>query len=105
MSHTPTHSFAAQRHALAARGAAALGQAGVVYVAAISAMPSMITKMFALPALREVPVPIGLAREAALLADVPRQKGVATMLKLRQLTVEHIGFAADAGALNAALNP
>lgn len=57
----------------------------LVYVADISGMPALVTRMFALPKLRELPFPIALVREAAQVsqvADIPRVKGAATVLHL-----------------------
>ena len=47
----------------------------LVYVADISGMPALVTRMFALPKMRELPFPIALVREDAHLAqvaDIPR---------------------------------
>jgi len=44
---------------------------GVVYVADISAMPSAIARMFAIPKLRELSFPVGLAHDAAAVAGRP----------------------------------
>jgi hypothetical protein len=57
----------------------------LVYVADISGMPALVTRMFALPKLRELPFPIALVREApqvTQVADIPRVKGAATVLRL-----------------------
>lgn len=91
--------------ALVARGAAVLARAGVVYVADISAMPALITSMFALPKLRELPLNVGLARDVALLADLPRRAGLATVIRLDRLQVRSLQHVADAAALDAALTP
>lgn len=57
----------------------------LVYVADISGMPALVTRMFALPKLRELPFPIALVRDAAQVtqvADIPRVTGAATVLRL-----------------------
>ena len=56
--------------ALAELGGDYLERHSVVFLADISGMPSLVTKMFALPAMRALPFPIGLARESAVLADL-----------------------------------
>ena len=88
---------------LAAQGPGFLNQGGVVYLADISAMPALVTRMFALPKLRELAFPIGLARDAALTAELPRQSGHVTVLDLNQGVITKIRFAADAKALRQAL--
>lgn len=70
-----------------------------VYLADISGMPSLITKMFALPAMRALPFPIGLAREPAVLADLPRQKAAVTVIRLADGKVQGIDHARDAAQL------
>ena len=70
---------------LAAEPAGVADRLRLVYVADISGMPALVTRMFALPKLRELPFPIALVREAAQLtqvADIPRVKGAATVLRL-----------------------
>lgn len=65
----------------------------------VSRMPSMITRLVALPALREQPFPIGVVQDGALLADVPRQPGAVTVLLLKrgQITATH--YSVDANTL------
>lgn len=88
---------------LAAQAPGVLGRHGIVYVADISAMPALVTRMFALPRLRELPFAIGLAREAAALAHLPRQGGRVTVLDLHEGAVTQIRYAGDAQALQQAL--
>ena len=68
-------------------------------------MPALITSRFALPKLRELPLNVGLARDAALLADLPRRAGLATVIRLDRLQVRSLQHVADAAALDAALTP
>ncbi|GEC94103.1 MAG: hypothetical protein PHW25_02655 [Zoogloea sp.] len=70
-----------------------------VYVADISGMPSLVTKMFALPAMRALPFPIGLARESAVLADLPRQKAAVTVIRLADGKVQGMDHAKDTAQL------
>lgn len=70
---------------LAAQAAGVADRLRLVYVADISGMPALVTRMFALPKLRELPFPVALVREAAQVtqvADIPRVKGAATVLRL-----------------------
>lgn len=70
---------------LAAEPAGVADRLRLVYVADISGMPALVTRMFALPKLRELPFPIALVRDAAQVtqvADIPRVTGAATVLRL-----------------------
>lgn len=70
---------------LAAEPAGVADRLRLVYVADISGMPALVTRMFALPRLRELPLPIALVRDAAQVtqvADIPRVTGAATVLRL-----------------------
>jgi hypothetical protein len=70
---------------LAAQPVGVLERLNAVYVADISAMPAFITRMFALPKMRELPFAIALVRdgaEQAQVSDLPRQPGAATVLQL-----------------------
>jgi len=88
---------------LAAQGPGFLSRGGIVYLADISAMPAMVTRVFALPKLRELPFEIGLVRETAVAADLPRQPGKVTVLDLDQGVITQIRYVADAKALRLAL--
>lgn len=70
-----------------------------VYLADISGMPSLVTRMFALPAMRALPFPISLAREAAVLADLPRQKAAVTVIRLAEGKVQGMDHARDSAQL------
>ncbi|MBK1679586.1 hypothetical protein [Rhodocyclus tenuis] len=74
-----------------------------VYLSDISAMPALITRMIALPKLRELPFPIGLGREAAQLADLPRQTDAATVLHLQDGKLTAVDYAKDAAQLRQAI--
>ena len=80
-----------------------LSRLKAVYFADISAMPSVITRLFALPKLRELPFPIGLARDAAQLADLPRQTGMATVLQIQDSKLAKVKYAKDASELRQAI--
>lgn len=88
---------------LAAQNPAVLDRLQAVYVADISAMPGVITRMFALPKLRELPFAIGLVREAVQAADLPRQVGAATVLRLQGGKVNTVEYAKNADQLRSML--
>jgi len=70
---------------LAAEPAGVADRLRLVYVADISGMPALVTRMFALPKLRELSFPIALVRDTAQatqVAEIPRVKGAATVLRL-----------------------
>jgi hypothetical protein len=90
----------------AAEPAGVLERLHLVYVADISAMPALVTRMFALPKLRELPFPIGLVREpeqVAQTADLPRHAGAATLLRLADERVLEILTVRTAAELRAVL--
>jgi hypothetical protein len=76
---------------------------GLRNVADISGMPTLIAKMFALPALRARPYPIGLVRDAAITADFPREAGAVTILHFAQGHLTTLSFAHSAAELQQAL--
>jgi len=88
---------------LAAQSPGFQSDGGIAYLADISAMPALVTRMFAVPKLRELPFSIGLVRETAVVADLPRQPGKVTVLDLDQGVITQIRYAADAQALRLAL--
>lgn len=73
------------------------------YVADISAMPALVTSMFALPALRKRPYPVGLVRDAALTGELPREGGSVTVLRLEGGRITALAYAATPGALRRVL--
>jgi hypothetical protein len=73
------------------------------YVADISGMPALITRMFALPAMRDYGYPVMLGRTAEATAMLPRRDGQVTVIRTRDGLVERIDYAADGEALRRAL--
>ncbi|WML90585.1 hypothetical protein RCF98_16645 [Thiothrix lacustris] len=69
------------------------------FLADISGMPSMITKMFAIPKMQERPYSILLAHDALDTAFMPRQKDHVTLLKVKAGKVEKILFVNDEATL------
>lgn len=102
--------FSAERNAsslvesvLDGQTAATLDAAGVRYVADISAMPGMVTKLIALPKMRKRPYPMLLGREPAETAMLPREPGKVTLIEAADGTITGVRYLADAPALKAAL--
>lgn len=91
---------------LSAQPAGAWQRLHGVVVADISAMPGLVTRMFALPKMRELPYAVGLVREPAELvqvADWPRRPGAVTVLRYVDGRLAEIVMAPDEGALRNAL--
>jgi hypothetical protein len=91
---------------LSAQAVGVLDRQQAVYVADITAMPSIVTRMFALPKMRELPFSMGLVRDAAQLsqvADIPRQPGAATVLMFESGKLTEILLARNENQLRAAL--
>jgi len=80
-----------------------LAQQRLVYLADISGMPAVITRMFALPKMRDLPFPVGLVRDAQVTAALPRKAGTLTLLVLDQGTVRGIESLPDAAAVRTRL--
>jgi len=92
--------------ALAAEPAGIADRLRLVYVADISRMPPLATRMFALPKLRELPFPIALVRDPAQVtqvSDIPRVPGSATVLRIDAGHVAQVVMARQAAELRAAL--
>ena len=62
------------------------------FVADISGMPSIITKMFAIPKMKKRPYDILLAKNAAQVAYIPRKKEFVTVVKVTAGKVTTIMF-------------
>jgi hypothetical protein len=90
---------------LGAQGKEMLSKTHTVLVADISAMPAVITRLFAVPKLRELPYSMALVREAFLMADLPRRKGAATVLTLENGQVTRVQYLQTEAQLRQALAP
>jgi len=73
------------------------------YIADISDMPGLITRMIALPRMRERPYRILLVEDPAQTGFLPRRTGAVTIVRLNDRRVESVEFVADPEALAAAL--
>lgn len=91
------------KEALADEGAARLAAAHAVWVANISRMPGIITRLFALPSLRKRPYRMLLDRDGKATADIPATSGKVTLIHLDDLRIERIDYADSAAGVNAAL--
>jgi hypothetical protein len=80
-----------------------LTQTNSVYLADIHKMPSLISKMFALPQLREKPYTIVLGREEADLAMFARQKGCVAIITVANQKIGETTFACTEDALKEAV--
>lgn len=74
-----------------------------LYAADLSRMPGLITRSFALPALRELAYPVGIVMNGKLLKDWPRHDKAVSLLWLNKGTLERIEFAQDDAQLRLAL--
>jgi hypothetical protein len=91
------------KNALAGRDQAFLDRHGVVYVANINGMPAVITRLFALPRMRERPYRMLLDRDGSATRDVPAVPGRPTVLAVDGGRIVRIEQPKDPGALAAAL--
>ncbi len=79
-----------------------LERAGIAYLADISGMPGLITKMFALPKMRDYPFRVLTLREEGEGADLPRREDRVSIIRLeagRIAGVEYTDSAEDLRAL------
>lgn len=90
--------------ALTGLDGATLERRGVCYIADISRMPGLVTRMFALPALRERTYPVLLGREEADTVMLPRQAGRLTLLPSDPASTEPVAYYAEANEARRALD-
>lgn len=76
----------------------------VAYIADISGMPSLISKLFALPKLRDFPYTVLVVREAETVAFLPRREDAVTVMHLEEGTVRSIGYADSVEELRERIN-
>jgi hypothetical protein len=89
--------------ALADGGPALLERSAAAYVSDISAMPSLIRHLFALPALRHRPYTMWLDRDGKVTARFPAASGKASVIYLDQRRITRIEQTASAEKLHRAL--
>ena len=90
--------------AMEGRDGAFLTARGIAYVNDISAMPSLVTRLFAVPAMRRRPYPILLDREGDLTARFPDRSDSATLILLNDSTLISIEYIDDSSELGARLD-
>lgn len=89
---------------LSTLGQSRMNAQGIVYFADISAMPSMITRLFAMPKMKKLNFSIGLSNEAARLAHIPRKDQHATLIRIKHGTIQSIDYAATSAQLQQRLS-
>lgn len=60
---------------------------GLVYVADISGMPSLIARFVAIPKMKDLPFSMALDREGEATSMLPAEKDMASLIKLDNLTI------------------
>jgi hypothetical protein len=89
------------KEALADRGPSVLEERGAVYVADISGMPAMISRLIAVPRMRQRAYRVLLDRDGAATRDVPHVRGRPTLLALDAGRITRIAHLASAAELRA----
>jgi hypothetical protein len=79
------------------RDAVASGRLAVILD--VSRMPSVITRLVAMPSFRDRRFPIALAHEGAAVADLPRRPGAVTVFRVAAGRVAAIDYANDQESL------
>lgn len=77
----------------------------LVYVADISGMPSIISKLVAVPRMRDYPYPIWLDYDGASSEQLPAKDNMVSVISVEQQKITNIQFAADEAALTNQLVP
>ncbi|UQB41446.1 hypothetical protein JX580_07060 [Thiomicrospira microaerophila] len=75
-----------------------------VYIADISRMPALVTRMFAMPAMRKYPFKMALDREGQLTQNLPRQDEKVTLIRLDNLTIVETQFVDSSAVIEAFIN-
>jgi hypothetical protein len=76
-----------------------LAARGIVFISDISGMPTLIARMFALPAMRKYPYLVLLGYEKQDTAMFPRQQGRVTVLHIKAGKISRIEYATSPKAL------
>lgn len=63
-----------------------------LYVADISAMPSLISKFIAIPKMQDYPFAIALEKEGEFTSSWPKREEAVSVYKLNHLTIEKVEF-------------
>jgi hypothetical protein len=89
---------------IAALGQGRMNADRLVYVSDISRMPSMISKLFALPQMRKRNYPVALIRDDKTAAQMPSRKGCAMLIGLKADATGSEEAVCSAGELKARLD-
>jgi hypothetical protein len=92
------------RETLDGAGADSLAARNAVYVADVSGMPALVTRLFALPSMRKRPYRILLDRDGTATRELPQASGKVTVLRLEGLRITEVSYADTPGALRMALD-
>lgn len=84
---------------LAEQGDDFLSSRKAAYIADISGMPGLISRMIALPRMRERPYRILLVEDSAQASFMPSREDAVTVVRLAKRRVEAVAFAADRASL------
>ncbi|WP_144049394.1 hypothetical protein [Vreelandella massiliensis] len=80
--------------------------AGLVYIADISGMPDLVARLFAIPALRDYPFRVLLARDADQVRLLPREEGAVSVISLSpEGKVERLQFIRNESMLKTLMIP
>lgn len=91
------------KEALAADGDALLESAQAIYISDISRMPALVTRLFALPALKKRPYRVLLDRDGKATTLLPSEEGKVTVIVLDSGVVARMEFAVSADEVRTAL--
>lgn len=76
-----------------------LASENILYVADVSAMPSLITKMFALPKMRDYAFNMAVVMDEEKVADWPRQENKITAIKIDNFAVTNVDYLATSAEI------
>ncbi|GAA5194902.1 hypothetical protein [Ferrimonas gelatinilytica] len=80
-----------------------LAESGIVYVADISAMPAIITKMFAMPKMRKQSFLTLLDNQGAATANFPAEEGKVSVMRFEAGQFQGVEYLEDGDALRTRL--
>jgi hypothetical protein len=87
-------------NALATLPGTSLKDKNAVYIADISAMPGLISSVFAMPKMQKEAYRVALSKDGKETASLPRKPGAVTVLKLDAGKVSAVDFAQDVKQLH-----
>ncbi|MBO1927910.1 hypothetical protein J3998_10010 [Thiomicrorhabdus sp. 6S2-11] len=78
-----------------------LAAQGGIYIADVSAMPGLITKLFAIPKMKDYAFKMAVVNDEEMLKDWPKQEDKVTAMQLDNLEVKSVEYFDSAEALQA----